>query len=80
MGGLIMQEIMYGITIDPLIKGGKPVIKGTRVPVELILGKLAAGLSYEEIMTEYDLTKENIFMAMRYAASILSDEQIRLVQ
>jgi len=63
-----MQEIMQGITIDPLVKGGKPVIKGTRVPVELILGKLAAGLSYEEIMTEYELTKEDIFTALRYAA------------
>lgn len=75
-----MQEIMHGITIDPLVKGGKPVIKGTRVPVELILGKLAAGLSYEEIMTEYELTKEDIFAALRYAADILSNEQIRMVQ
>ncbi|MCR4430997.1 MAG: DUF433 domain-containing protein [Tepidanaerobacteraceae bacterium] len=75
-----MQEIIHGIIIDPLIKGGKPVIKGTRVPVELILGRLASGLSYEEIMAEYELTKEDIFAALRYAANILSNEQVRMVQ
>ncbi|QGP92632.1 hypothetical protein MGLY_20190 [Neomoorella glycerini] len=53
-----MQEVMPGIIVDPLIKGGKPVIKGTRVPVELIVGKLAGGLTYKEIMAEYDLKKK----------------------
>ncbi|MDA8336149.1 MAG: DUF433 domain-containing protein [Peptococcaceae bacterium] len=41
-----MKEIMPGITIDPGIRGGKPVLSGTRVPVDLILGKLAGGASY----------------------------------
>jgi len=73
-----MQEVMPGIIVDPLIKGGKPVIKGTRVPVELIVGKLAGGLTYEEIMAEYDLKKEDILAALRYAANILVEEQILL--
>ena len=63
-----MQEVMPGIIVDPLIKGGKPVIKGTRIPVELIEGKIAGGLTYEEIMAEYDLKKEDILAAMHYLA------------
>ncbi|WP_422880112.1 DUF433 domain-containing protein [Neomoorella glycerini] len=45
-------------------------MKGTRVPVELIVGKIAGGLTYEEIMAEYDLKKEDILAALRYAAII----------
>lgn len=70
---------MPGIVVDPLIKGGKPVIKGTRVPVDLILGKLAGGLTYEDVMSEYELEKEDILAALRYAANILADEQVRAV-
>lgn len=74
-----MKEIIPGIVINPAIKGGKPLIKGTRVPVELIIGKLAGGLSYEEIMSEYDLTKEQILTALKYATFILSEDEIRAV-
>jgi hypothetical protein len=52
------MEIANRITVDEKIRFGKPVIKGTRVPVDLILGKLAGGMTYEEVMTEYDLTRE----------------------
>ncbi|MEW6663387.1 MAG: DUF433 domain-containing protein [Bacillota bacterium] len=65
-----MYEILPNIVIDPMIKGGKPVIKGTRVPVDLILGKLASGISYEELMSEYELKKEEILAALHYAASL----------
>lgn len=51
------MEIANRITVDEKIRFGKPVIKGTRVPVDLILGKLAGGMTYEEVMTEYDLTR-----------------------
>jgi len=40
---------MERIVVDPKIMHGKPVIKGTRVPVEVILGSLISGMSYEEI-------------------------------
>lgn len=74
-----MKEIMPRIVVDPLIKGGKPVIKGTRVPVDLVVGKLAGGLTYEEVMEEYDLTREDVLAALRYAASILAEEEVRAV-
>lgn len=73
-----MREISPGIVVDPEIKGGKPVIKGTRVPVDLLLGKLASGAAYEEVMHEFDLTRENIFAALRYAAAILGEEQVKV--
>ena len=74
-----MTEIAPGIEINPAKKSGKPVIAGTRVPVELILGKLANGMLYEDIISEYDLTKDQILAALQYAANILSEEEIRMV-
>ena len=48
------------IAIDPEIQHGKPVIRGTRVPVVRIVGGLAGGMSFEEIEREYDVTREDI--------------------
>ncbi|HBE44915.1 MAG TPA: hypothetical protein DDW17_05530 [Deltaproteobacteria bacterium] len=73
------MDIAPRIIIDEKVRSGKPVIKGTRVPVELVLGKLAGGMTYEEVMTEYDLTKEDILAALHYAAKHLSDEEVRAV-
>lgn len=67
------MEIAPRIAINGKIRFGKPVIKGTRVPVDLILGKLAGGMTYEEVLTEYDLTKEDILAVLDYAAKHLSD-------
>ncbi len=61
------MEIAPGIEVNEKLRFGKPVIKGTRVPVDLILGKLAGGMTYEEVMAEYDITKEDILSALRYA-------------
>ncbi|MDH7500303.1 MAG: DUF433 domain-containing protein [candidate division NC10 bacterium] len=62
------MEIAPRITVDEKIRFGKPVVKGTRVPVDLILGKLAGGMTYEEVMAEYELTKEDILAVSDYAA------------
>jgi len=71
------MEIAPRISIDEKVRFGKPVIKGTRVPVDLIIGKLAGGMTYEEVMSEYDLTREDILAALDYAAKHLSDEEVR---
>ena len=71
------MEIAPRITIDEKIHFGKPVIKGTRVPVDLVLGKLAAGMTYDAVMGEYDLLKEDILAALDYAAKLVSEEEIR---
>lgn len=73
-----MREIVPGVTVDPKVHHGKPVIKGTRVPVEFILGHLAAGMSSEEVQEEYDLSRENILAALRYATETVASEEVRL--
>jgi uncharacterized protein (DUF433 family) len=50
-----------------------------RVPVDLILGKLTGGMTYEEVMAEYEITREDILAVLDYAAKILSSEEVRAV-
>lgn len=58
------------IIIDPKILVGKPVIKGTRIPVYLVLNLLANGKTIEEITDDYpELTKEDVMAAIGYDAS-----------
>jgi uncharacterized protein (DUF433 family) len=72
-----MKEIAPRITVDDVTRFGRPVIQGTRVPVDLVLGKLAAGLSIEDICVEYGIERDDVLAALSYAASTLADEQIR---
>jgi uncharacterized protein (DUF433 family) len=69
-------ELYPGVISNPDILGGKPVIKGTRVPVALILGKLAGGMSVEEVIYEFYLNNEAIRAALGYAAQRLAEENI----
>jgi len=65
------------ITVDPEILAGKPIIKGTRIPVELILDLLANGWTTEEILENYpQLKKEDITAALKYAAQVLKEEKV----
>lgn len=60
------------IAVNPQIMMGKPVIKGTRIPVEIIVRKLAHRLSTEEMLRDYPrLTEEDIKAAVLYAAEML---------
>lgn len=71
------KDLIERIVIDPEIMTGKPVIKGTRIPVELIVRMLAQGISEEEILEEYPrLTPEDIRAALAYAATILAEEEV----
>lgn len=62
------------ITIDPMIQHGKPVIRGTRVPIVRLLGGLATGMSKEELAEEYDVSVEDVLAALDYAAEIVAAE------
>ncbi len=73
------MEIAPRISVDEKIRFGKPVISGTRIPVDLILGKLAGGMSYKEIMDEYEITREDILAVLNYAAQALSGERIKVI-
>lgn len=67
------------IAIDPKVKFGKPLIAGTRVPVDLVVGKIAGGMAMEEVEKEYDLTHEQVLAALRYAADLVASEEVRSV-
>ena len=70
------MEVAPRITVDSSVRFGKPVIRGTRVPVELVLGQLAGGMSYEEVCREYDLTRDDILAALDYAAQMIGQERL----
>ena len=71
-----MRELAPLITVDQGVAFGKPVIRGTRVPVALVIAKLAGGMSKAEVASEYDLKEQDILAALSYAAEVLKDEQI----
>jgi len=62
------------IIIDPEIQHGKPVIRGTRVPVARILGGLAEGMTFDKICREYDVSTEDIRAAIKYAEELVEQE------
>jgi len=65
------------ITIDPAVLVGKPVIKGTRLAVEFIVGLLAQGWTVDDILKEYDhITREDVQACLAYAHQLLADEKI----
>jgi uncharacterized protein (DUF433 family) len=63
------------IVIDPSVCHGKPVIRGTRTPVSLVVGSLAGGMSFDEVQHEYDLTVEDVRAALRFAGELVDQEQ-----
>ncbi len=75
-----MIEIAPRITVDEQVRFGRPVIQGTRVPVELVVDKLAGGMTVEEVAEEYELTREDVFAALAYAARVIADEHVRAVR
>lgn len=73
-----MSCAMHGrVVTDPKVLAGKPVIRGTRIPVYLIMELLAAGNSREDILKEYpQLRDEDITAAMEYASGLLRGELV----
>ena len=70
-----IQVMNDRIVIDPAICHGKPVLAGTRVPVSIIVGSLAAGMTTEEIQREYDVTHDQIKAALEFANSLIEREE-----
>ncbi len=75
-----MTEIAPRIEVDEAIRFGKPVIKGSRVPVDLVLGKVAGGMPVDEVAAEYGIDREDVLAALRYAADAVSGERVRAVR
>ena len=69
-------EYLKRIEINPKILGGKPVIKGTRISVELILERIASRYSFDEIIYDYDISEDDIKAALTYAYELVANEEI----
>ncbi len=68
------------ITIDPAQMGGVPCIRGLRIPVTLIVGMLADGMSKADVIDAYpDLTAEDIDEGLRYAALAVRKRELPLL-
>jgi len=71
---------MGDIIIDEKIRFGKPIIKGTRITVDEVLGALAAGMTYEEVEKEYGVKKDGVLAALQYATEIISEEKVGVLK
>ncbi len=68
------HELLQRITIDPQVMLGKPLVKGTRLTVQYILGLLAQGIETKEILQEYDrLAEKDILACLLFAKETLED-------
>jgi uncharacterized protein (DUF433 family) len=71
------EDLLERIAIDPQVMLGKPVIRGTRITVEILLEKIAAGCSIDEILDDYPrLSREDVLAAVAYAREALSMDEI----
>lgn len=71
---------MNRIVTDPKIRHGKPIIRGTRVSVDVVLGALAGGMTYDDVCKEYGIKREDVLAAIEYAAYIVAHEEIRPIK
>jgi len=72
-----MMEHAGRIVAAPDIMLGKPVVAGTRITVELIVRKLAGGITVDELIDSYPgLSKDDVFAALEYSADVLAGEEM----
>lgn len=74
-------ELLKRITVNPGIFGGKPIIRGMRISVELILSLLAQGETEDAILTDYpDLAREDLRACLAYAHAVIAQDSLDAVQ
>ncbi len=74
------ERLAQRIGLDPRVMVGKPVIRGTRIPVELIVRMVAQGIPEADILAEYPrLTRDDIGAALACAADVLAGEEVSLL-
>jgi uncharacterized protein (DUF433 family) len=72
-----MENILERITFDPQVLRGKPIIRGLRISVEMILELLAKGASMQEVLEDYpELEPEDIQAALFYAQRLVAGEMV----
>jgi uncharacterized protein (DUF433 family) len=71
------SALLKRIVVDPKIMAGKPIIKGTRVPVDAIIHRIAQGEEIEDILKDYPrITRQDIKAALEYASSLVRGEDV----
>ena len=75
------ERLLERITADPEIFGGKPIIRGMRISVELILSLLAQGETVEAILGDYpDLESDDILACLAYAHAVIANDSLDAVR
>lgn len=75
------KELLKRITVNPEIFGGKPIIRGMRISVELVVSLLAQGDTVEGILADYpDLTREDIQACLAYAHAVIANDSLDAVR
>ena len=73
----MQEELNERIVINPAIMTGKPIIKGTRIPVDIIVRLIAQGTTLQEILEDYpQLTKDDLKAALEYVADMIRGEEV----
>lgn len=74
------MDLLKRIELNSRVCSGKPVIKGTRIPVSVILDRIAEGEAWDKILAGYpELTKEDIHAALHYARAFLDHTEIEAI-
>ncbi|MHA1593554.1 MAG: DUF433 domain-containing protein [Candidatus Baldrarchaeia archaeon] len=70
-----MEDLLKRITMDPKVMVGKPVMRGTRIMVDLILEPVTSGMTPEEIAKDYRISVDDVRAALLYAAKVISKKK-----
>ncbi len=74
-----MIRLTARVVVDSAVHHGRPVIEGTRVPVEILVGHVAAGMSVDAVAEEYGVSRDDVLAALSYAAQSVASEEIQAV-
>lgn len=71
------EDLLNRVVVDPEVMGGKPIIRGTRIPVDQIIRLLGEGMSVENILEDYPhLSKKDIRAALLYGSKVIGGEDV----
>lgn len=72
-----MNPLLSRITIDPAVCHGKPCVRGLRYPVEMLLELLSSGMTFDDILADYeDLEREDLLAVLAFAARLSRTKQL----
>ncbi len=76
-----MNELLHRIVVDPAIMAGKPTVRGTRLPVDLVLKRLAQDLDLNALFVSYPrLTIDDVKACIAYAQALVAGEEVLLAE